>query len=82
LFHVNVSVSPAAPEPAIRTVYSARADEEWRIEAMHRIHERLFVRGEPTSPELERQIGRLLGYAEADIEQFIVWFEACRSDLR
>jgi hypothetical protein len=73
---------PPEPEPAIRTVYFARAGEEWRIEAMHRINESLFVRGKSTSPEIEREIGRLLGYAEADIEQFITWFETCRASLK
>jgi hypothetical protein len=67
---------------ACRFVYFARPDEEWRIKAMHQINEKLFVRGEPASPEIERQIGRLLGYTEADIEQYIAWFEACRSTLR
>jgi hypothetical protein len=38
-----------------------------------------IVRGEPISPEIERRIGRLLGYAEKEIEQFIAWFEACRA---
>ena len=61
-----------------RIVYFALAGEEWRIEAMHRINERLFVHGEPTSLDTERQIGRLLGYSEADIEQFISRFEAFR----
>jgi len=65
-----------------RCVYFARAGEEWRIEAMHRITESLFVRGKSTSPEIEREIGRLLGYAEADIEEFITWFETCRAALK
>ena len=73
------SQGPLAPG---RYVYFARADEEWRIEAIHQIHERLFVRGESTSPEIEREIGRLLGYAEADIEQYIAWVEAFRTGRR
>ena len=73
---VYPSQGPLAPG---RYVYFARAGEEWRIEAIHRIHERLFVHGESTSPDIEREIGRLLGYAEADIEQYIAWFEAYRA---
>ncbi|GAB4360769.1 MAG: hypothetical protein Kow00114_14760 [Kiloniellaceae bacterium] len=54
-------------------LYFARKGEEWRIEALHRIQERLHAFGEPTSPEIERQIGRLLGYSDADIDQFLEW---------
>jgi hypothetical protein len=53
--------------------------EEWRIEAMHRINEALYVQGESTTPEMERKIGRLLGYAEEDIEQFVAWLESFRA---
>jgi hypothetical protein len=64
---------PPEPEPAIRTVYFARAGEEWRIEAMHRIKQRLFVYKEPISLETEREIGRLLGYADSDINSYLEW---------
>ena len=72
----EVIYQPEGPGLPSRCVYFALAKEEWRIEAMHRINERLFVRGEATSPDTERQIGRLLGYSEADIEHFIGRFES------
>lgn len=78
----EVVYCPQGPGLPCRYLYFALADEEWRIEAMHQINENLFVRGEPTSPEIERQIGRLLGYAETEIEQFIAWFDACRAALK
>lgn len=63
-----------------RFVYFARAGEEWRIDALHRINVRLFVNGEATSPEIEREVGRLLGYADSDIEQYLEWIDAKRAD--
>src|SRR3546814_6523947 len=39
-----------------RFVYFARAGEEWRIETMHRINQRLFVHKESMSLESEREI--------------------------
>jgi hypothetical protein len=56
-----------------RCVYFARAGEEWRIEAKHRIKQRLFVYKEPISLETEREIGRLLGYADSDINSYLEW---------
>lgn len=78
----EVVYRPQEPAKPCRFVYFALADEEWRIEAMHQINDKLFVRRERTSPEIERKIGRLLGYSEADIEQFIDWFEVCRAVLK
>jgi hypothetical protein len=55
-------------ERAVRRVLYALPGEEWRIEAML-----LVVRLYPPtwSPDLERVIGALLGYAPSDIEAFI-----------
>lgn len=64
---------PAGQGPAARFIYFARPGEEWRIEAIHRINEKLFVHGEATYPEIEREIGRLLGYADTDINQYLEW---------
>ena len=63
------------PESGVpgRFVYFARVGEEWRIEAMHRINERIFTEQQSTSPDIEREIGRLLGYTEAEIEQYLEW---------
>src|SRR3546814_9942197 len=42
------------PGLALRVVYFARAGEEWRIEAMHQIKQRLFVhRSEEHTSELQ-----------------------------
>lgn len=64
---------PAPPALPCWFVYFSRADEGWRIDAMHEINERLFVRREPTTPEIERQIGRLLGYTETEIDRYLAW---------
>lgn len=63
------------PEPGLPCwfVYFARAGEEWRIDALHRINERLLLRRERTTPDTEREIGCLLGYSDAEIDQFLRW---------
>jgi len=68
--------------PPCSYLYYARVGEEWRIEAMQKIHARIFIQEMGTSHEVERQIGRLLGYADADIEQYIAWFGECMARLR
>lgn len=68
------------PEPAfkdgqLRRYYYALPGEEWRIRRMIEIHRGSFERRQPTTPELETETGRLLGYDEADIQVFIDrWF--------
>lgn len=64
---------------ALRCVYFARREEGWRVEALHRIQERLHVFREPSSPDTEREIGRLLGYSDAEIHQFLEWTESRRT---
>lgn len=64
---------PPGPGVPGRFVYFARAGEEWRIEAMHRINEAMFVRRQPATPEVEREIGRLLGYTEAEVDTYLDW---------
>src|SRR3546814_9143117 len=53
-----------------RFVYFARAGEEWRIETMHRINQSLFVHKESMSLETEREIDRLLGYADTKLDHY------------
>src|SRR3546814_4072270 len=65
-----------------RFVYFARAGEEWRIETMHRINQRLFVHKESMSLESEREIGRLLGYADTDIDEYLERSEEHTSELQ
>ena len=55
----------------IRFVYFALTGEEWRIEAMHRLNWAIFVAGHLATAADEREIGRLLGYAEEDIERYL-----------
>ncbi len=64
---------PAGEAQAARFTYFARAGHEWRIQAMHEINERIFVHGEVITPHTEREIGRLLGYSDADINQYLEW---------
>lgn len=72
----EVVYRPQRPGVPGRFIYFARAGEEWRIEAMHRINERLFAHGEASSPEIERAIGRLLGYSDSQIDQYLAWIGA------
>jgi hypothetical protein len=72
----EVVYHPRRQQVPCRYVYFARAGEEWRIDAMHEIHEGIFVRGEGSSPDMERRIGRLLGYAEPDIEVWLAWIDS------
>jgi len=67
---------PRRQSVPVRYVYFARAGEAWRIDAMHKIHKGIFERGDGSSIETERRIGRLLGYAEPDIEVWIAWIES------
>lgn len=69
---------PQGAGVAGRFVYFARVSEEWRIDAMHRINERLFAQGIPSNATFEREIGRLLGYTESEIDQYLAWLATQR----
>lgn len=56
---------------AIRSLYYALPDEEWRIERMMEIERGFRDGGIRNRPALETEIGRLLGYSEADIRAFL-----------
>src|SRR3546814_14764503 len=48
-----------------RSVYFARAGEEWRIQTMHRITQSLVVHQESINPPLQREIVRLLEFGRS-----------------
>lgn len=59
----------------LRCYFFALPGEEWRIARMIEIGRLLFEEKQPTTPELETEIGQLLGYDDADIQTFVVrWF--------
>ena len=60
--------SPAVPS---RCVYFARTGEEWRIKKIHRIQEEIHVERQPATAGRERDIGRLLGYSETQIDLYL-----------
>ncbi|PWR23935.1 hypothetical protein [Zavarzinia compransoris] len=51
-------------------LYVARAGEAWRIPALRMI-EAIYGQGPGWRPDLERVIGALLGYGEAEVEAFL-----------
>jgi len=54
-----------------RYVYYALPGEEARIDRLSQINQRLFGDGEKTTKDVESEIGRLLGYAEKDIQVYV-----------
>lgn len=58
--------------PAVR-IYYALPEEVWRIEALCHIDESIANSASVVTDDLEREIGRLLGYAETDIEVYLAW---------
>lgn len=59
----------------LRYYYYALPGEEWRIARMMEVQRMFNVDRIPTTPELETETGRLLGYDEADIKVFVDrWF--------
>jgi hypothetical protein len=57
---------------ATRYVYYALPKEVWRIDALHAMQSGFYA-GHPATDEDDIEIGRLLGYSEADIQCFIRW---------
>jgi len=56
---------------SLRYVFFALPDEVWRIDRLIEIQRGFFEENMQTMPALETEIGRLLGYDEADIETFV-----------
>lgn len=55
--------------------YFALPDEAWRIDEMIAIHTKLFDENQPTTDEIERRIGELLGYTAKEIEAYLSWIK-------
>ena len=60
---------------SLRYYFYALPGEEWRMERMIKIQKDFFERNAQTTQEREKEIGRLLGYEDKDIQVFIKrWF--------
>jgi len=66
------------PGGTLRYYFYALPGEAWRMARMIEIMRALFIDRVPTTPELETEMGRLLGYDEADIKVFVDRFFADR----
>ena len=65
----------AFPGMELRYYFYALPGEEWRMERMIEIERGFHEQKLPTTRELETEIGRLLGYDDADIQVFVErWF--------
>ncbi len=66
---------PAAKQARLRYYFYTLPGEEWRTKRLIEIQRGFFEDSVRTTPELETEIGRLLGYDEADIQIFLErWF--------
>ncbi|MBT7485257.1 MAG: hypothetical protein HN673_02735 [Rhodospirillales bacterium] len=64
----DVVIPAANPNtPDMRNLFYTRPGEEWRMDRLGEIHHALHQYNEPTSRNLETEIGRLLGYQDRDI---------------
>ncbi len=66
----------AFKDGCLRYYFYALRGEQWRIARMIEILRGLFELHLPTTPELEAETGRLLGYDDADIFVFLDHFFA------
>lgn len=60
-------------EFATRFVYYALPHETWRIDAMHMLNNALYAGLQTATERDEIEIGRLLGYSEAEIRVYLAW---------
>lgn len=63
---------------ATRYLYYALPNEIWRIDALHSMQSNFYA-GRPATDEDDIEIGRLLGYSEADIQCFVGWRRGIRA---
>lgn len=54
-------------------IYYALPGEEWRIDALHELNLVAYNKLRPWTPDDDREIGRLLGYTDAEIDAFLEW---------
>ncbi|MBC8267496.1 MAG: hypothetical protein H8E36_01990 [Rhodospirillaceae bacterium] len=55
----------------MRFLFYALPEEQWRIERLIEIHRAIHQHDEPSTHELETEIGQLLGYKDQDIQIFL-----------
>lgn len=55
----------------MRFLFYALPDEQWRIERLIEIHRAIHKHDEPSTHELEKEIGQLLGYKDQDIQIYL-----------
>lgn len=69
-------VLPISPqtESTLRYYFFSLPGEEWRMARLIEIQRGFFEDGVQTTPELEIEIGRLLGYDDTDVQAFIGTF--------
>ena len=65
-----------------RYLYFARRGEEWQLERLMSIHKELFRHLRPACEHDHVEIGRLLGYSEAEIAVFVLHARSVASRLR
>lgn len=66
----------------VRHLYFALPDEAWRIEEAHDLSCRHFDAWNAEAEEACVKLGRLLGYAEGDIQAFVSWSNRNRATQR
>ena len=66
-----VMPAPGFKNERLRYYFYALPGEEWRTARMIEILRGLIEQHLPTTPELETETGRLLGYDDADIQVFL-----------
>jgi hypothetical protein len=66
-----VNASQTGATAGLRFYFYALPNEQWRIDRMIEIKRALFEQKVPTTPELETEIGRLLGYDDRDVQIFV-----------
>jgi hypothetical protein len=67
--------APGSNDGGLRYYFYALPGEEWRLRRIIEIQKAFFEDNAETTPELETEIGRLLGYDESDIQTFVRrWF--------
>jgi hypothetical protein len=75
LIRREVRFSPYKPgRLGLRFLFYALPEEEWRIGRLIEIHRAIHENGKSTTPGIETEIGRLLGYLDHEIQFFVERF--------
>jgi hypothetical protein len=62
-------------------LYYALPDEVWRIDEMHRIRTEIANKTRKSDDDTEILIGKLLGYTEWEINQYLEWQKTIHKSL-